>query len=69
MNTFEEELEEEQCAFRKGRICTDATFTVQHIVLKKENIISNTFGKCYTPVHLQIECTRRLLNTLLYFQQ
>jgi hypothetical protein len=29
-------LEEEQCGFRKGRSCTDATFTIQQIVGKEE---------------------------------
>ena len=29
-------MEEEQCGFRKGRSCTDAVFTVQQIIEKKE---------------------------------
>ena len=35
---LEEEMEEEQCGFRKGRSCSDAIFTVQQIIEKrKEN--------------------------------
>ena len=32
----EEEMVEEQCGFRKGHSCTDAIFTVQQIIKKKE---------------------------------
>jgi len=33
---LEDEMVEEQCGFRKGRSCTDAIFTVQQIMEKKE---------------------------------
>ena len=33
---LENEMVEEQCSFRKGRSCTDAIFTVQQIMEKKE---------------------------------
>jgi hypothetical protein len=37
---MEDEMVEEQCCFRKGRICTDAIFTVQKIIEKrKEHIL------------------------------
>jgi hypothetical protein len=31
---IEEYLKKEQCGFRKGRVCTDATFTLQKIIEK-----------------------------------
>jgi uncharacterized protein (UPF0128 family) len=33
---LENEMEEEQCGFRKGRSCTDAIFTMQQIIEKKK---------------------------------
>jgi sorting nexin-29 len=33
---LEDEMEEEQCGFRKGRSCTDAIFTVQQIIEKRK---------------------------------
>ena len=33
---LEDEMEEEKCGFRKGRICTDAMFTVQQIIEKRK---------------------------------
>jgi len=33
---MEDEMAEEQCCFRKGRICTDALFTVQQIIKKRK---------------------------------
>ena len=37
---LEDEMVEEQCGFRKGRSCTDAVFTVQHIIekIKEHNL-------------------------------
>jgi len=32
----EEEMVEEQCGFRKGRSCTNATFTVQQIIKERK---------------------------------
>ena len=34
--TCEDEIVEEQCGFRKGRICTNAISMVQQIIKKKE---------------------------------
>ena len=34
---LEDKMVEEQCGFRKGRSCTDAIFTVQHIMEKRRN--------------------------------
>jgi len=33
---LEDEVEEEQCGFRKGRSCTGAIFTVQQIIEKRK---------------------------------
>ena len=33
---MEDEMEEGQCGFRKGRSCTDAIFTVQQIIEKRK---------------------------------
>ena len=33
---WENEIEEEQCGFRKGRSCTDAIFAVQQIIEKRK---------------------------------
>ena len=33
---WENKMEEEQCGFRRGRICTDAIFTVQQIIEKRK---------------------------------
>ena len=33
---LEDEMVEEQCGFRKGRSCTDAIFTVQHLIEKRK---------------------------------
>ena len=33
---LEDEMEEEQCGFIKGRSCTDAIFTVQQIIKKRK---------------------------------
>ena len=36
MNKLEDEIVEEECGFRKGRSRTDAIFTVQQIMVKRE---------------------------------
>ena len=44
---WENEMEEEQCGFRRGRICIDAIFTVQQIIEKKKRTQLTTIFVIY----------------------
>ena len=76
---LEDEMEEEQCGFSKGRSCTDAIFTVQQIIEKRKEynlplfLIFIDYEKEYDNVNrdrawevMNNKISNYLLNTIKY---
>ena len=73
---LEDEMEEEQCGFRKGRSCTEAMFTVQQIIEKRKEhnlplfLLFIDYEKAYYNVNryklweVNNKTTNYLLNTI-----